>query len=147
MRTRHRRVVLFLGAGSLLTGKREIFVLLEFLPGGDLRMLLDDRSKALEWPARLRIASDIAEGMSFLHSRSLVHRDLKSPNILLDNQMRAKIADFGLSRFTTSKSEPTPDVRRSLQSQNADASGMMTSRSGTVHWMAVSDCHVCKLRV
>ena len=97
MRTRHRRVVLFHGAGRLSTG--EIFLVSELMRGGDLTNLLTGNLK-VPWNHRLVIARDICAGMAFLHGKSLIHRDLKSMNVLLDLNGRAKIADFGLSRFT-----------------------------------------------
>merc|ERR1711871_1363900 len=95
MRTRHRRIVLFHGAGLLRTG--EIFLVSELMTGGDLAGLLMDAKRDFRWSQRLLVARDIAEGMAFLHKRELMHRDLKSFNVLLDGKGRAKIADFGLS--------------------------------------------------
>ena len=105
MRTRHPRVVLFLGGGRLrLTG--EVFLVSEFMQGGDLHQALAKRDKltgkaTMKWSHRLQSAYDIAEGMQFLHSKNLIHRDLKSLNCLIDGRGRTKIADFGLSKFTT----------------------------------------------
>jgi Protein tyrosine and serine/threonine kinase len=50
-----------------------------------------------EWPYRLDIALDIAVGMSYLHRLQIIHRSLKSANVLLDQNLRVKIADFGMS--------------------------------------------------
>lgn len=50
---------------------------------------------ALSWPTRLRIAIDVIEGIRYLHSQGLVHRDIKLKNVLLDNNDRAKLTDFG----------------------------------------------------
>lgn len=54
----------------------------------------------LDWPKRLNMALDAAKGMLYLHSRSptVLHRDLKSANLLVDKHWRAKVADFNLSR-------------------------------------------------
>jgi serine/threonine protein kinase len=101
MRTRHRRVCLFLGAGRTDSG--EIFMVHEYVPGGNLREVLDDLTIFLSMSRCINIARDIAEGMEFLHGRSLIHRDLKSLNVLIDEAGRAKIADFGISRFTSAK--------------------------------------------
>ena len=46
----------------------------------------------------MSILTDAARALEFLHSKSLIHRDIKSPNILLDSQHRCKIADFGMAR-------------------------------------------------
>src|SRR5690606_7633046 len=48
---------------------------------------------------KIKLATQAAQGMHFLHSSGILHRDLKSPNILLDDKWNAKISDFGLTRF------------------------------------------------
>ena len=111
--------VLFHGAGRLEeTG--EFFLVNEFMANGDLMDGLSKRdpitnTPTLSWEKRLQIAADIAEGMKFLHSRTppIIHRDLKSANVLLDYDNRAKIADFGLSRFAQAQQEAAEVVVRS----------------------------------
>jgi serine/threonine protein kinase len=56
----------------------------------------------LDWPKRFHICVGIARGLAFLHENlqpCIIHRDIKASNILLDNNLNAKIADFGLARL------------------------------------------------
>eukprot|EP00039_Didymoeca_costata_P021910 m.345741 g.345741 ORF g.345741 m.345741 type:complete len:1174 (+) comp27133_c0_seq1:188-3709(+) len=88
-------IVLFFGAGK---DDRDVpFIVTEFMHGGSLRSLLEDRQRELSWDRRLQISCDIATGMKFLHGRSppMLHRDLKSDNVLLTETGTAKVADFG----------------------------------------------------
>lgn len=79
-------------------------ILLEFCNGGSLRQLISSPQwEATPWRQRLRWALDAATGLAFLHEKEIVHRDIKSPNLLLMNG-RLKVADFGLARFFTSSS-------------------------------------------
>ncbi len=99
----HPNIVFRVGAGQLSTGR--VFLVSEFMAGGDLRSFLDNvpTPAALGWERRVRFARDVADGMAFLHSKGMIHRDLKSLNVLLDAaQHKAKIADFGLSKVTGS---------------------------------------------
>jgi serine/threonine protein kinase len=82
-------------------------VLLEFCNGGSLRQLISSPAWELTpWWQRLRWALDAATGLAFLHDSDIVHRDIKSPNILLMDG-RLKVADFGLARFFTSSAGAT----------------------------------------
>ncbi|TKY56173.1 Receptor protein kinase [Spatholobus suberectus] len=74
----------------------------EYLPEGNLKEQLSDKNpKVLGWNERLQIAVDAANGLDYLHNGCkppIIHRDFKSSNILFDENMHAKISDFGLSR-------------------------------------------------
>ena len=65
---------------------------------GSLFRVLQDKSIDLPWHLRIRIAYQISGGMQLLHSRNILHRDLKSLNVLLDKEFNACISDFGLAQ-------------------------------------------------
>ncbi|KAL5715826.1 hypothetical protein ACHQM5_017594 [Ranunculus cassubicifolius] len=73
----------------------------EYMPNGSLGDLLhSSKGGLLDWPTRYKIALDAAEGLSYLHHDcvpGIVHRDVKSNNILLDNEYGARVADFGVA--------------------------------------------------
>lgn len=70
---------------------------MEFASNGNLRQLLKDHSTELPWSQRVRLALDAGRAMAYLHSKKVIHRDLKSKNFLLHNGV-CKLCDFGLAR-------------------------------------------------
>ncbi|WZZ29887.1 hypothetical protein YC2023_013288 [Brassica napus] len=95
-RLRHPNVLLFMGA---VTSPQRLCIVSEFLPRGSLFRLLQRSTSQLDWRRRIRMALDIACGMNYLHccSPPIIHRDLKSSNLLVDRNCTVKVADFGLS--------------------------------------------------
>lgn len=83
-----------------------LYIVTEFVPGGDLRHLLKDEIKDVSWKLRIKMALDTATAMTYLHSKNVVHRDLKSHNLLVDENNRIKICDFGFSRKVGDAEEP-----------------------------------------
>jgi len=102
---------------------------MQFMPKGSLRSVLKGKTE-LPWPLRIKIATDIAKGLAFLHNEKILHLDLKSLNVLLDDNFNGKICDFGLA---TLKQE-TRSNQRSKSSMPGASSHM--AAGGTLPWMA-----------
>ncbi|XP_017977303.1 PREDICTED: serine/threonine-protein kinase EDR1 [Theobroma cacao] len=107
-RLRHPNVVLFMGA---VTRPPSLSIITEFLPRGSLYKILNRPQCQIDEKRRIKMALDVARGMNCLHTSipTIVHRDLKSPNLLVDKNWTVKVCDFGLSRlkhntFLSSKS-------------------------------------------
>ncbi|BBG94087.1 Protein kinase superfamily protein [Prunus dulcis] len=78
-------------------------VITEYLSGGTLKaFLIQHRKKKLSLKTVNCLAVDLTKGLSFLHSKNIVHRDVKTENVLLDKDGRVKIADFGVARLEAS---------------------------------------------
>ncbi|KAG7958355.1 hypothetical protein I3843_10G017300 [Carya illinoinensis] len=121
-KVRHRHLVSLLG--YCIEGNERILVY-EYMPQGALsKHLFHWKSLKLEplsWKRRLNIALDVARGLEYLHSmahQSFIHRDLKSSNILLGDDFRAKISDFGLVKLA-------PDGEKSVETRLAGTFGYL----------------------
>lgn len=128
MRTDHENLVRFLGISSV---QRPFRIITEYCAGGCVFSLLHNQELVLTWPQKLQICIDVAKAMHYLHqfNPQVIHRDLKSLNLLLVNPVKTsadipctKVSDFGLAR---------------VKWQAPDSSwGQMTRAAGTCHWMA-----------
>jgi len=95
-------------------------LVMELMPKGSLFSVLQN-NQDLPWKIRYQISLDIAFGLFDLHNENVLHRDLKSLNVLLDNNLRAKLTDFGLSKVKT---------------ETTSASKVGNKTVGSVMWMA-----------
>ncbi|KAK8945838.1 Serine/threonine-protein kinase HT1 [Platanthera guangdongensis] len=111
---RHKNVVQFIGA---CTQPPSLFIVTEFMSGGSLYDFLHKQKGVFKLPSLLRVAIDVCKGMNYLHQNNIIHRDLKTANILMDENEVVKVADFGVARVKTQ-------------------SGVMTAETGTYRWMA-----------
>ncbi|XP_052187955.1 serine/threonine-protein kinase STY13-like isoform X2 [Diospyros lotus] len=94
-------------------------VIVEYLPGGTLKKyLIRNSRKKLAFKVVIQLALDLSRGLSYLHSKKVVHRDVKTENMLLDSHRTLKIADFGVAR---------------VEAQNPRD---MTGETGTLGYMA-----------
>ncbi|KAG8055045.1 hypothetical protein GUJ93_ZPchr0001g31055 [Zizania palustris] len=95
----HKNLVALIG---YCQNKKCLALVYDFMPRGNLQQILrEGYDYSLNWEERIHIALDAAQGLEYLHEScnpTIVHRDVKTPNILLDKNLVAKISDFGLSR-------------------------------------------------
>ncbi|KAM3703181.1 hypothetical protein ACJW30_04G077100 [Castanea mollissima] len=99
-RLRHPNLVSLYGCTSRTC--RELLLVYEYIPNGTVAdHLHGDLAKpgALPFPTRMKIAVETASALAYLHASDIIHRDVKTNNILLDNNFLVKVADFGLSRL------------------------------------------------
>ncbi|KAH9326574.1 hypothetical protein KI387_006752, partial [Taxus chinensis] len=101
-RVHHRNLVSLLG---YCNESRDLMLIYEYMPGGSLNHHLYGSNPVkypeLDWKTRLKVVLDAAQGLEYLHlgcTPKIIHRDVKTANILLDKQLNGKLADFGLSR-------------------------------------------------
>ncbi|KAJ0255936.1 Protein kinase domain-containing protein [Hirschfeldia incana] len=80
--------------------ENQFLLVYEFLPKGSLENHLFSKGDGLTWDTRLKIAIEAAQGLAFLHNseKSVIYRDFKASNILLDSNFNAKLSDFGLAK-------------------------------------------------
>nr|BAH57280.1 AT1G35710 [Arabidopsis thaliana] len=98
---RHRNVVKLFGFCS---HRRHTFLIYEYMEKGSLNKLLanDEEAKRLTWTKRINVVKGVAHALSYMHHdriTPIVHRDISSGNILLDNDYTAKISDFGTAKL------------------------------------------------
>ncbi|KAL1106377.1 hypothetical protein V6Z11_D04G199600 [Gossypium hirsutum] len=113
-KVRHKNVVQFIGA---CTKPPNLYIVTEFMSGGSVYDYLHKQKGVFKLPSLLKVAIDVSKGMNYLHQNNIIHRDLKAPNLLMDENEVVKVADFGVARVKAQ-------------------SGVMTAETGTYRWMA-----------
>ncbi|TDZ37198.1 Serine/threonine-protein kinase STE11 [Colletotrichum spinosum] len=119
---RHPNIVQYLGCSS---SSEYLNIFLEYVPGGSVQTMLNSYG-ALPEPLVRSFVRQILTGLSYLHNRDIIHRDIKGANILVDNKGTIKISDFGISK----KLEATNIL------SGANNNKHRPSLQGSVFWMA-----------
>ena len=101
-----------------------VCLVMELMPKGSLHQLLQNQPD-LKFPVLLQMGLDIIYGLYQLHENGILHRDLKSLNVLLNDRLRAKISDFGLSK-----------IKSEIKSESLISKDAKTFQGGTLNWMA-----------
>lgn len=129
-RIRHRHIVRLL---AFCSNHETNLLVYEYMPNGSLGELLHgNKGGHLHWQTRYKIALEAAKGLCYLHhdcSPLIVHRDVKSNNILLDSNFEAHVADFGLAKFL----------------QDSGASECMSSIAGSYGYIAPEYAYTLKV--
>jgi eukaryotic-like serine/threonine-protein kinase len=97
-RLAHPNIVQVYDAGEAeFDGRETSYIVMEYVPGGDLKRLIDRRGR-LPGQELARLGVEVCAGLAHAHERGIIHRDIKPHNILLDENGHAKVTDFGVAR-------------------------------------------------
>ncbi|KAG0224390.1 hypothetical protein BGW41_005144 [Actinomortierella wolfii] len=112
---KHRHIIQFF---DTTYHENMLVLIMDYAEGGSLSQAIED-GRVAEWETKTRIAQEIVRGLDYIHYKGILHRDLKSHNVLLTGLMEVKLCDFGLA---------TVKVRSASQSTEQSV--------GTFRWMA-----------
>jgi eukaryotic-like serine/threonine-protein kinase len=108
-RLSHPNIVQVYDAGEdVLDGHETSYIVVEYVPGGDLKALIDRRGP-LPGAMLSRIGAAVADGLAHAHERGVVHRDIKPQNVLIDEYGSPKLTDFGIARALDSTHSTSTD--------------------------------------
>jgi len=90
---------------GLCIGMDDLYIITEFVKGGNLHSKLEEKILDMPWKQRVSVLRDVALAMNYLHAKDKIHRDLKSHNLLVTEDWKVKVCDFGLARSSPDDSE------------------------------------------
>ena len=102
---RHPNICLFIGLSRAPPPDNRIFMISEFIENGNVRVYIHDKTKPFPWRLRLSFATDVTRALAYLHARKCIHRDLKGENLLVTENGRLKVTDFGFARIAARNEE------------------------------------------
>ncbi|KAK8643397.1 hypothetical protein V6N13_012697 [Hibiscus sabdariffa] len=107
-RLRHRNLVPLLGWCRC---RGDLLIVYDFMPNGSLdKYLFDEPKRVLSWDERFKIIKGVASGLLYLHEeweQTVIHRDIKAGNVLLDSELNGRLGDFGLAKLYEHGTNPT----------------------------------------
>jgi LIM domain kinase 1 len=102
---RHPNICLFIGLSIAPPPDDRVFIISEFIENGNVRIYIHDKTKPFPWRVRLSFATDVTRALAYLHARKCIHRDLKGENLLVTENGRLKVTDFGFARIAARNKE------------------------------------------
>ncbi|KAG0239884.1 hypothetical protein BGW41_007464, partial [Actinomortierella wolfii] len=108
----HRHIIQYF---DTIDHEGHTYIVMDLAEKGSLKGAIA-RNEVTDWPTRNRIAHEIARGLEYIHSHDILHRDLKTANVLLTRFMEVKLCDFGLAKVKTlSSSKSTTSFKGTLR--------------------------------
>jgi len=129
---KHENIVKYYGAQQ---ERDRLYILMEYLPGGSIASMLKKFGPFRETMIR-NYLTQILTGLNYLHRRSIVHRDIKGANILLTNDGRVKLSDFGQSKQLENLVLTGTSFELPTYAQTHSIEGSFQSVKGSPYWLA-----------
>lgn len=129
---KHKNIVQYLGSSS---ESETLNIFLEYVPGGSITKMLADWGHLNETIIR-KYVGQILVGLAFLHSKDIIHRDIKGANILIDTKGTVKISDFGISKRVQDSKTLLSETGTGGARRGRGLAANRVSLQGSVFWMA-----------
>ncbi|KAG0234249.1 hypothetical protein BGW42_006754, partial [Actinomortierella wolfii] len=144
---KHRHIIQFF---DTTYHENMLVLIMDYAEGGSLSQAIED-GRVADWETKTRIAQEIVRGLDYIHYKGILHRDLKSHNVLLTSHMEVKLCDFGLAtikaRSVSKSTEQTVGTFRWMAPELLGARPKYSTKSdmyslGMVMWEMAANCTV-----